>query len=178
MHYEFEDGFILEFSFIKNSFPHMIGLHKLIDIPLLYKFSTKQENANYIISKIKNGKLTESDIKSSIFFPKIENRYNNFYSENLFSLSYTDVIIDFDIKKLQKSKLKNTKFILFEKDKTKGYRQLCVAKSKTSLYYPETFFYEPSDYYIQNQTIQKIKKIQMIKKDGTIYFEDSFIITD
>ena len=62
--------------------------------------------------------------------------------------------------------------------KAEGYRQLCVAKNKMSVYYPETFFYEPSDYYIQNQTIQKIKKIQMIKKDGTIYFEDSFIITD
>ena len=72
IHYEFDDGFVLEFSFEKNSFPYMIGLHKLIDIPLLKKFSEKKVSANYVLSKIMNGKLTEDKIKTSKYFYKIK----------------------------------------------------------------------------------------------------------
>lgn len=174
LHYEFDDEFVLEFSFEKNSFPHMIGLHKLIDIPLLKKFSEKKVSANYVLSKIMNGKLTEDKIKTSKYFYKIQNRYNKFSSENLFCLTYTNVIIDFDITKLEKSKLKKTKFILFEQDHNKGYRHLCIAFNKITGFYPETFFYEKSDYYLKNQIIKKIKKVLITRKDGTIYFEDSF----
>ncbi len=35
MHYEFYNGFLLEFQFKKTHFPHMAGLHKLKDINII-----------------------------------------------------------------------------------------------------------------------------------------------
>ena len=103
----------------------MAGLHKLKDIPIIQSYLGKPGFANQILSKIKKGTLTESDIKASKYFPLIQKRYDEFTLENLFSLSYSDVIIDFDIKKLPKSKLTKTKFILFEKITNKK-TDICV----------------------------------------------------
>ena len=174
MHYEFCNGFLLEFQFKKTNFPHMAGLHKLKDMSLIQTYLGKQGFANQIISKIKKGSLTETDIKASKYFPLIQKRYEEFTLENLFGLSYNDVIIDFDVTKLARSKLKNTKFILFEKNINQENRHLCIAGNQSDGFYPETFFFEPSDYYIKNQVLEKIKTFQIIKADGSIYFEDSF----
>ena len=174
MHYEFYNGFILEFKFSKTNFPHMAGLHKLKDLNIIRTYLGKPGFANQIISKIKKGILTEADIKTSKYFPLIQRRYDEFTLENLFSLSYNDVIIDFDITKLAKSKLTNTKYILFEKNQNQENRHLCIAGNQTKGFYPETFFFETTDYYIRNQNQEKIKKFQIIKPDGTIYFEDCF----
>lgn len=174
MHYTFYNGFILEFEFKKTNFPHMAGLHKLKDINIIQTYLGKQGFANQILSKIKKGALTEADIRTSKYFPGIQKRYEEFTLENLFSLSYSDVIIDFDITKLAKSRLKNTKFILVEKNKNQENRHLCIAGNQTGGFYPETFFFESSDYYVKNQTLEKIKQFQIIKADGSIYFEDNF----
>ena len=40
--------------------------------------------------------LTENIIKNSIYFPRIEQRYRNFSKDNLFTLTYTDAIVDFN----------------------------------------------------------------------------------
>lgn len=152
----------------------MAGLHKLKDINIIQTYLGKQGFANQILSKIKKGTLTESDVKASKYFPLIQKRYEEFTLENLFSLSYSDVIIDFDITKLAKSKLKNTKFILFEKNMDQENRHLCIAGNETNGFYPETFFFKSSDYYIKNQVLEKVKKFQIIKADGSIYFEDKF----
>ncbi len=174
IHYEFCNAFILEFQFKKTNFPHMIGLHKLKDLNTIQTYLGKPGFANQILSKIKKGTLTEADIKSSKYFSLIQRRYEEFSLENLFSLSYTDVIIHFDITKVPKSQLTNTKFILFETNSKKENRHLCIAGNQTDGFYPETFFFEPSDYYLKNQTLEKVKKFQIIKSDGSMYFEDSF----
>lgn len=105
MHYEFSNGFLLDFTFQKTNFPHMIGLHKLKDINIIQKYAGKSGFANQIISKIKKGTLTETTSKTSKYFPIIQKRYEEFTLDNLFSLSYTDIIIDFDVTKLAKSKI-------------------------------------------------------------------------
>ncbi len=113
--YEFESGNCLEYKFLKNSFPHLIGLHKLTDLPIIQRFNDKSDSmvsAKYLISKIKQEKLTEEDVKNSVHFHKIANRYHGFSSDNLFSMTYTDVIIDFDVSLLNKSHLVNTQYIL------------------------------------------------------------------
>ena len=174
MHYEFCNGFLLEFQFKKTNFPHMIGLHKLKDMTAIQTYAGKAGFANQVLSKIKKGTLTEADIKTSKYFPLIQKRYEEFTLDNLFSLSYTDVIIDFDITKLEKSKLTKTKFILFEKNDKQENRHLCVAGNEKDGFYPETFFYEPSDYYLKNQVQEKTKKFQILNSDGSVYFEDEF----
>ena len=54
--YEFESGNKLAFSFQKEAFPHLLGLHKLEDIPLIRKFNNPKEktvSAKYLIGKIR-----------------------------------------------------------------------------------------------------------------------------
>lgn len=106
MEYIFEDDSVINFKLKQTDFPHLLGLHKLIDILEL---------------------LTENIIKRSIFFPDIEVRFNNFSKENILTMSYTDVIVDFNAS-LIGSNLK-AKYILFEK-KRQGYNHLCVAEDE------------------------------------------------
>lgn len=176
MRYELQDNSIIQFKFSKKSFPHMLGLHKLKDIPLIQKFNNpldKMVSANYLIGKIKKGDLTEKDIQKSVYYNQIQKRYIRFDAENLFGLTYTDVIVDFDVNKLANSKLTNTKYILYEAEQ-EGYKQLCIAGKGLNEYYAETFFFESSDDYIRNQKTVKVKTVQMIAPDGTIYLEDEF----
>lgn len=54
--YEFEDGNIIEFTSKQTDFPHLIGLHKLIDIPIIRQFNDKSNqtvSAKFLIFKIK-----------------------------------------------------------------------------------------------------------------------------
>lgn len=178
MNYILDDDVEVSFTFEKNAFPHLVGLHKLVDLPLIQKFNDPREkmvNAKYIMSKIRQGKLTEADIKQSVYFEEINERYERLTAENIFTLTYTDVVVDFNVKLLKKSKLVNTKYILFEKEDN-AYRQLCIKQNNiNNLYYVETFFYEKSDDYIRGQMHQKVKCIKVIAPDGTIYLEDNFI---
>ena len=174
MHYEFCNGFVLEFQFKKTNFPHLAGLHKLKDIPIIQTYIGRTGFASQLLTKIKKGTLTDSDVRSSKYFPMIQRRYDEFTAENLFSLSYSDVIIDFDVTKLAKSKLHNTKFILFEQNAMLENRHLCIAGSQTEGFYPETFFFEPSDYYLKNQVREKVKTFKIINPCGSLFFEDTF----
>lgn len=174
--YELESGTQLSFRYSKKGFPHMAGLHKLKDIPLIQRFNNpndKMVNAKYIISKIRQGRLTENVLKQSCFFSMIEDRYNGFTAENLLSITYTDVIINFDRMLLNHSKLYNTKYILYEETE-KGFHQLCIARDARAKYYAETFFKEQSDHYIKGQRHEKIQKVKIIHSDGTIYLQDQF----
>ena len=128
--YIFEDNSVISFKLKQTDFPHLLGLHKLIDIPVIRQFNDKNNlvvGARYINSKNKKQELlTENIIRRSIYFPDIEVRFNSFKKENILTMSYTDVIVDFNAS-LIGSNL-NAKYILFEK-KMQGYNHfmLCIA---------------------------------------------------
>ena len=116
--YQLGNGKVLKFSFEKEAFPHLIGLHKLIDIPLIARFNDPNEKmvgTKYLLGKIRQEKITEQDIKSSKYFKEIKDRYERFSAENLMSLVYADSIVDFNVTLLKKSRLYNTKYIFYEK---------------------------------------------------------------
>lgn len=177
MQYELASGTLLGFTFEKTAFPHLSGIHKLIDIPLIQKYNDPREtmvSAKYLLAKIRQGKLTEADIYASKYFSDIKERYERLTAENLLSMIYTDVIVDFDVTKLKASKLVNTKYILYEKEQD-AYRQLCIKQNSINhLYYVETFFYEKSDDYIRGQLKDKVKKMKVFTPDGCVYLEDAF----
>lgn len=177
MQYELASGTLLGFTFEKTAFPHLSGIHKLIDIPLIQKYNNPREtmvSAKYLLAKIRQGKLTEADIYASKYFSDIKERYERLTAENLLSMTYTDVIVDFDVTKLKASKLVNTKYILYEKEQD-AYRQLCIKQnSMNHLYYVETFFYEKSDDYIRGQLKDKVKKMKVFAPGGNVYLEDAF----
>ena len=51
-------------------------------------------------------------VKSSVFYPDIQDRYESFSYENLTTLTYTDAVINFNPKVI-KSKIKSD-YLLFE----------------------------------------------------------------
>lgn len=177
MEYTFEDNSIIHFKFKQTDFPHLIGLHKLIDIPVIRQFNdsnNKTISAKYIISKVKQQELlTEEIIKRSLYFSDIQNRFDNFSKENILTTSYTDAIVDFNAS-LIGSNL-SAKYILFEQKNQQGYNHLCVAEDNKGIKYAESFFYNPTDLYIRNQIIVKVKKVRIYDNNGNIFFEDDLI---
>ena len=175
--YEFEDGNTIEFVPKQTDFPHLIGLHKLVDIPIIRQFNDKSNqtvSAKFLISKIKKETiLTDDVIKNSAYFPKIEDRYNRFNKENILSLSYTDVILDFN-PALIGSDLK-AKYVLFEEKEQGCYNHLCVAEASADKKYLESFFYEPSDLYLRNQIQIKIKNVKILDDKGNLFLEDTLL---
>lgn len=152
MEYIFEDDSVISFKLKQTDFPHLLGLHKLIDIPIIRQFNDKNNlviGAKYINSKIKKQELlTENIIKRSIYFPDIEVRFNSFSKENILTMSYTDAIVDFNAF-LIGSNL-NAKYILFEK-KNQGYNHLCIAEDGNGKQYAESFFHVRSKTYFCNE---------------------------
>lgn len=176
MEYIFEDDSVISFKLKQTDFPNLLGLHKLIDIPVIRQFNDKNNraiSAKYIISKIKRQELlTESIIRKSIYFPDIEVRFNSFSKENILTISYTDAIVDFNAS-LIGSNLR-AKYILFEKKK-QGYNHLCIAEDGNDKKYAESFFYNSTDLYLRNQRIIKIKRIRIYDNSGKLYLEDSLL---
>lgn len=173
MEYIFEDDFAISFKLKQTDFPHLLGLHKLIDIPVIRQFNDKNNlviGAKYINSKIKKQELlTENSIKRSIYFPDIEVRFNSFSKENILTMSYTDAIVDFDAS-LIGSNLK-AKYILFEK-KQQGYNHLCIAEDRNGKMYAESFFHSRTDLYLHKQKTIRVKLIRIYDNFGTLYLED------
>ncbi|MBR5578163.1 MAG: hypothetical protein IKW28_04125 [Lachnospiraceae bacterium] len=165
---------IIAFKLKQTNFPHLIGLHKLVDIPLIGQFndvSNSTVSAKFLISKIKKeSQLTEKIIKKSVYFPEICDRYQRFSKENILTLTYTDAIVEFNAS-LVGSKLHGD-CILFEKQKPQGYNYLSIAKDTQQKRYIETFFYSQTDNYLRNQKIIKVKKVEIYDNYGKLFLED------
>ena len=172
--YTLVNGDGIEFKLKQTDFPHLIGLHKLIDIPLIGQFndiSNTTVSAKFLISKIKKeSQLTESIIKNSVYFQGIEQRYQNFTKDNILTLTYTDAVVDFKAS-LIGSKLRGN-YILFENQNSQGYNYLSIAKDTQQNRYVESFFYNSTDIYIRNQKVVKVSKVEIYDKNGKLYLED------
>lgn len=175
LEYEFDGGTQIDFRLKQTDFPHLIGLHKLIDIPIIRQFNDKNNrtvSAKFIISKIRKEELiTDQIVKSSIFFPDIKQRFEYFSKENLLTLAYTDVIVDFNAS-LIGSNLK-AKYILYEQKQEKGYNHLCVAEDSKANFYVESFFFDQTDLYIHNQNTIKINNIRIFDANGKVFLEET-----
>lgn len=159
--YQIDGGIKLEIVFKKRNFPHLIGLHKLIDIPDLKKLSNKTGQADIVYRNIRNDKLTYEIISKSKHFSEIKDRIESFKEIDRI-LETSELIINFNKETLKKETKMETELksnvILYTKIKEK-YIHLCVVKSKGSVY-PESFFPRNDNNYIKGQT-----KRNIIKKD-------------
>ena len=176
LQYELENGDVITVKLKQSDFPHLIGLHKLKDIPVIHQFndpSYPTVSAKYLISQIKKEqKLTDTTIRTSKYFSDINLRYNNFTRDNILTVSYTDAIINFDKTKIGSS-LKSD-YILFEKAGY-GYRNMCIAlDSQSNKRYIKSFIYDQSGVYQQNQTIVNVSSMTIFDAEGKEYFEDKF----
>lgn len=173
--YFFENNDKICFKFKLTDFPHIIGLHKLIDIPIVRKFNDKgnrKVSAKFILSRIKKEDiLTEETIMKSKYFSEIQNRYEAFTISNLMSIIYADKAILFN--PLTIGSYLHAQYILFEKKGT-GYYHLCIAKDSNGTPYIESFFCESTDMYLRKQELVLINKVEIYDKDNKIYLSDHF----
>lgn len=114
--YELADGTFIQFSYEEKNFAHLLGLHKLTDVQLVQFWLDRNNRAvklDDVLRRIRNGSFTDAMVKASVFYSKIQERYESFSYDNLTTLNYIDVIIDFDSTKMP-SKIRSD-YLLFEK---------------------------------------------------------------
>ena len=163
--YLLDTGKEITFRVKQYQFPHLVGLHKLTDIPLIAMFvdpTNSVVNAKYVISKIKKEQLTEAQVRASTYFHSIQDRYNYLSSEAILSLAFNEVIVDFN-KTILTTSLQSD--YIFIDRKTSGCLHLGIVKDGDE-YYPETFFFNNTNYYTRGQTVISIKRIRIFNENG------------
>lgn len=171
-----EDGSVISYTLKKSSFVHLTGLHKLTDIrqiQLLNNPERKDWTAARICREIEKETITEKTIADSTFFSSIQDRYYYFSSENLLSLQYADVIVNFDPTVIHSSL--NSKYILIDKTSSSSLiTHLCIAEDRNKNFYIESFFTSYDNRYEEGQTLLKIREIQIFDKNGNTFLYESF----
>lgn len=151
-----ETGDILHIFFKKEHFQHLLGLHKLKDIPAAQAGAGKKQ---LIYKRIQRGELTMSQIRKSKYYHKIADRIQLF--PMIESLFFKKAIVDFNPALLESCKL-NAQYILYREYGT-GYLQLAIGNSVSGIY-PESFMYEPTKYYLSEQTLLDVVKLEIVPK--------------
>lgn len=148
------NGKVFSFVFQSKNFFHLIGLEKLTDIPVLHKF-----DKSIVYKMILSNKITSKEIENSHHYYKIKDRVEHFETiTEMLDPAKTNLIIDFDKKKVAKTKLHNTRYIFFLREMF-GYNHLTIGFN--GKHYPETFIFEQGKRYINEQTLVDIINIQI-----------------
>ena len=174
--YELSDGTTIDVQYVKGGFAHLVGLHKLKDLQLIQLWqdtNVKAVNVSEVMRRIRNESFGEKEVKNSMFFHRIKDRYDSFSYDNLTTLNYTDAIVDFN-PRLINSKLKSN-YILFEEKRSGDFNHMgIVYKPNLGSRYVETFFHDSSDTYIKGQTIVQVRKFRLIDSNNNVIVEDEF----
>lgn len=149
-----ENGMLINLRFETNQFSHLIGLHYLTDVRQVQK--TPVNGAAAIYQNLKKGRICYADLQKSALFDHIANRIEYFPHVN--ELLEQKIIIDFDRRKVKKTDFK-AKYILYKPHEL-GYLHLCLAEN-AKIFYPESYIYEPSKYYISEQTLLDIVNVEI-----------------
>lgn len=157
-----ENQNVIEVIFQKNNFYHLLGFHKLSDINKL-NINTSN-NPNSIFKDIKRGVISDSLVKGSIYYYKVESRVDNFYKIN--NMIFNDIIVDFDSTKIG-TKIK-AKYILFTKELNEYFNLALGLDKNGKYYYPETFIVHNGNYYQKNQNHFKVSKLEIINPKSNI----------
>lgn len=80
------------------------------------------------------------------------------------------MIVDFDPSQMN-SRLK-ARYVLYEEKDPGTYNHLSIAETAKNEKYLESFFYEPSDLYLRNQTKIKIKTVKIFDNKGKLFMQD------
>lgn len=174
--YRLSNGKNIEVLYKEENFAHLLGLHKLKDIQLIQFWLDKNNKTvklKDVIRRIKNSTFTDEMVKASVFYPKIQDRYESFSYENLTTLTYTDAVINFN-SQIIKSKIKSD-YLLFEEKGNNEFNHLRIAMDfKTGKRYIETFFHQSDDMYISDQNVVKVSGFSLYDSENQLIIEDSF----
>ena len=153
-----EDDLRFVLFFQKQNFFHLLGLEKLKDLAAFSAYGP-----SVVFEKILAEEITQTDLLKSVFYPKIESRIRYFQElQNMLDPKQCKVIVDFDKRLVDKTELKNTKYILYVR-RDENYVLFTIGQFKLKLY-AETFFLEPSKKYVSGQTLLEVKQIEVFEK--------------
>lgn len=163
-----ENNIKFELIFLKSNFHHLLGLGKLTDISEL---NLKNNYADIVFKKILKGEISPQKISKSCFYHKIEKRV--LYFDKITDMLNPDkckIIIDFDKSLVSNgTNLKFTKYILYI-HKNDDYIFFTLGEKNNGIY-PETFFYESSKRYTDNQNLLDVLDISVVEKEKQIIKE-------
>lgn len=168
--YSLENGTSFTLIFENKRFAHLLGLHKIIDVPQLKKLADKKYSANKVFKEIKSGVISDDDIFNSCYFSEIENRYHYFHK--IEDLIFEKAIIDFDRTKLY-TKIKADILLYTIVDGL--YIHLCLVRDKKNFLVPMTFIVHPTDLYVKGQDEINITNLYIKDKNGV---EKTYIYLD
>ena len=146
----------ISFYFLPSHYYHLIGLHKLSDIP---KINGGLKIKMSILSNVLNKKITYEDIKKSSFIQEISERisYSTNIKDIIDSICKGKIILGFNGKQITRIKAD----FLIPQNYSNGYLHLFLNhEDKKNLYVPCSFFFRNNDKYILGQ-----------KKFSTLSFE-------
>lgn len=170
------NGIKIEFFYKEQNFIHLLGLHKLKDIQMIQLFNDKKNRVvqtQYVISRIKQEKFTDTMVRASSFFSEIADRYETFTYDNLSTITYTDAVVDFDPSRIS-SKLKSD-YLLFEEKGQGEYNHLGIALDPVNgKRYIETFFHQSSANYITGQKVIRVSGFTLYNPENQIIVRDYF----
>lgn len=170
--YRLSNGAEIKVVFQKSNLPHLLGLHKLIDIEDLRRLNEKSVAANVIYKKLKRGVITFEQISNSEHFYEIERRLE--YISKLEHLLFDRVVLDFDPSKL-KTKLTKVNILFYVKINDE-YVHLPLVLNNTGYYAPNTLIVQNDRYYIENQNELNVESLTIMNRDRvirTIRYEDT-----
>ncbi len=146
-------------AFEERQFAHLIGLHKLKDLPI------GQSSYRSLFQMINSGKLSYDDVRKSIYFDEIKDR--------LLLISVLEQIFDSNelIIKYKKGRTKGTiidaEYIIINKHDNIMLHYF-LQQEKDGKYVGVSFFGRDDDKYIRGQqTFKVLKKVKINVKTGT-----------
>ena len=153
---------VISVRFASKHFHHLVGLHKLTDIPQV-QVKPNVSNTSSIFRQLKNKKINEQSLKKSIFYNKITDRIA--YFDTIPSLLRDcKFIVDFDHEKLPfDSELENTKYILYKRLNNGRIIHLTMVIDNIGIINPETFFVHPNNDYLSEQKLLSVTDIKIEK---------------
>lgn len=151
-----ETGEVLHIFFKKEHFQHLLGLHKLKDVP---EAQAKPGQKQLIYKRIQRGQLTMNMVQKSKYYHKIKDRIQMF--PMIESVFFKKVVVDFNPALLESCKL-NAEYILYMQYGT-GYLHLAIGHNVSGIH-PESFIFEPTNYYLSGQTLLDVIKLEVVPK--------------
>ena len=162
--YETSDGYIMEVSFYREQFCHLIGLQHIYDNDRRY-LGAKGYN------KIVSGNLTVNSLKNHDKKSFETGKERLMYFGEINELMAHGEVIGFDVTKVQPRTRIQADFIIFKND-TAHILHLFLRKenSKSDIYAPVSYVVKSlndkaAKQYISNQKYKKIVKRSVIKRE-------------
>jgi len=154
-----EGGECLRFFFLEEHFMHLLGLHYLRDLDCLSGRRKRQ-----ILSRIKDGQLTQAMLEGSCFYTQIERRVEMFEKLPLFfSPGKCELIIEYDRSKVRPYSNITAHYILFIQE-TGAYLHLPLVYNENNVLCPQSFFVEDGTRYIDRQKKYRILEIKAVPR--------------